>query len=542
MKNQKHPSLRFFTTLSLLLFLTTNFLIAQALKPSDSASLSQHLQEINKEWQHYGNHLTASANQLTFSADEERIQLHLQLVHQILSSKNTNHLNQTQRAKRSQHLAVLVEYTQKAIFPKNNLHQSRQPYFVDHQENACAVGYLLQEDGQDILVNQIKSEKNYSYIADLVKEYPAIIDWANNNGFTVEELAWIQPGYPPAPTDWHPVGNDGGIEGQINVMKTNYDGSLLYMAGDFTSVDGVSANSIIAWDGNNWQTLGEGVTGEIHALDVTSGVTDRVYIAGNFVLNNNTNHTNIAIWDGTSWTGLQEGDMEGTVFDIKYQGQLYIGGDFQKVNGEHMPYLAKKPFNDTEWNNEVRLYNSNNNTYDTIPNAFSVDAPVHSITRVDGRFLVAGEFTTTAPGVISNSINTLSTNYLAYWGANNWETGFTGVHPPVASVEHLAGRLYMASFDEIPYAVSIFNNGLWDNLHIFGLDPDITSSLVHGFIEYNDFIYAYGNISNQPAIGTYSSGFMHIGGAQNNGQWEGGGANFDKTVRACETFQDRWNK
>ncbi|MFT4663540.1 MAG: hypothetical protein ACI8YQ_000646 [Polaribacter sp.] len=481
------------------------------------------------------NQLTTSENQLSFSSGEERIQLHLQLVHQVLSSKNTSHLELSQQVNRARHLAVLAEYAERAIFPKNTLHQKRQPYFVDHQNNACAVGYLLEADGQTKLVNQIKEEQNFSYIAELVKSYPAIIDWTDNNGFTVPELAWIQPTYPAPPTDWHQVGNNGGIEGQINVMKTTKDSALLYMAGNFTAVDGVSANSIIAWDGNDWQTLGDGVTGEIHAMDVTH--SGHLYVAGNFVLNSNTNYTNIAVWDGSSWTGLQQGDMEGIVFDIHIQNQVYIGGDFQKVNGQQMAFLARKPFNVDTWNNEVVFYNNTNNSYDTIPNAFSVNAPVHSITEVSGRVLVAGEFSTTAPNVNFNNINTITTDYMAYWNNTNWEAGFTGDYPAVAKVEHIEGRLYVAGFDDEEYAVSVFNNGLWDHLQLNRLDPTITTSLVHGYIEKNGVIYTYGNISNQPILGINSEGLVYIGFTSGN-VTNARGANFDKTVRACEVFQD----
>ncbi len=537
MKNVKHLLFLFLRRLSLFLFLSLNLNvgIAQALNPADAVPLFQHLQEINKEWQHYEKQLKASTDLLSFNRDKERIQLHLQLVQQILSSKNTTHLNPDQRTKRTQHLAVLAAYTQTAVFPENTSHQQRQPYFVDHQNKACAVAYLLLADGQTNLVNQIKEEKNFSYIAELVKEYPAIIDWTEDNGFTAAELAWIQPGYPPRPTDWNQVGNGGGIEGQINVMKTSKDGDLLYMAGDFTAVDGVAANSIISWDGSNWQTLGEGVNGEIHAMDVT--FNGELYIAGNFELNSNSDYTNIAVWDGTSWTGLQQGDMEGTVFDIHIDDRIYIGGDFQKIDGQEMPYLAKKIYNSDTWNNEAVFYNGIDNGYDTIPNAFSVDGPVYSITEVSGRILVAGEFTTTAPNIDSSHIHTITTDYMAYWNSNNnWEAGFTGNHPPVRKVESLDGKLYLTGFDNVHYAVSIFSNGLWNTWPLAPIDATFMTPLVHGFIERDGNVFAYGNISNRPVIGTYSNGFVRIKSSGNDQAADG--AYFDKTVRAAEVFQD----
>ena len=137
-------------------------------------------------------------------------------------------------------------------------------------------------------------------------------------------------------------------------MRMSEDGSVLYMAGDFTEIDGVSADSIIAWDGENWITLGAGVEGEIFAIATSS--QDKIYIGGNFNLYGSATPTNIAFWNGTNWGSLQNGAMNGTVYTLlNNYGELIAGGDFQTIDSKPIKYLAKLSNSaNPEWNNYIK--------------------------------------------------------------------------------------------------------------------------------------------------------------------------------------------
>ena len=533
MKNKYLIPVRFLTTLCLLL-ITATFLFAQSLKPTEKNALFNHLVEINKEWQHYSANLENQNVIYSFDNDEQRIQLHLQLVHKILKQKNTDHLSESQRSKRLRHLSVLEKYWKASVFPINTLDHHRQPYFVDYNKNACAVGYLMQKDGQNELVQKIHKEHNFDYVEELVKYYPVIELWASDNGFTIAELAWIQPGYSPPEHHFFAIGNGGGIVGKINVMKTNNNGSLLYMAGQFSEVDGVSANSIIAWNGQSWQTLGSGVDGEI--LDIDTDGAGNVYVAGNFLLNSDPSSSNIAVWDGNSWTGLQQGDMGGSVRTILKDGFLFVGGDFEMIDGESIPYLARG--NNGSWTNSSVVYIPPS-TYDTVANAFAVNGPVNDIVKVESRILIAGEFTKTAPDAIGTSVNKFDTDHLAYWFNGNWEVGFFGSYQEVETAAYIDEKIFIGGNEPGDDAYSIFTAGFWNSRNLEQLDnsPGAGASTIRGFVEHNGRIYAYGNIANVPLLGIFSTGLVQVGSVNINGGNQGG-SNFDRTVRACEVFQN----
>ena len=71
-------------------------------------------------------------------------------------------------------------------------------YFIDDFGVHCAVGYLIEQSGNGDLALEISEKFNYNYIEDIPSS--KMLDWAEKFGFTVDELKWIQPGYPPVQT------------------------------------------------------------------------------------------------------------------------------------------------------------------------------------------------------------------------------------------------------------------------------------------------------------------------------------------------------
>ena len=536
---EKVITLPFVTLKNVLLFIlliSANIIFAQNIQPEEKQTLFQHLNEVNKEWSKQNVSLDVLENEISFPSDQFRIQMHLILVEKILRERIVTKLTATQISNRNHLLDVLKEYAASGVFPKNIYHQNRQPYFVDHLETACAVGHLIQESGATDLVEKIKSENNFAYLAELEKDYPEINAWANENGFSTEELAWIQPGYPPAAQSYSEVGNGGGVEGKINVMKTSSDGNLLIMAGDFSEVDGVAANSVIGWDGENWQTFGDGVAGEIHAIATQS--QGKFYIGGNFILNGNEAFSNIAFWNGTSWEGIQEGEMNGTVYTLLNYGGLIAGGDFQNVDNQPIKYLAKlSSGTNPEWNNHARRLISGTITYEYIDDAFAVDGPVRSLQNIDGHILIGGDFSETAPDISNSNVNSFSTKNLCYWYSNDWETGFDDAPESVETTFHGSdGKIYTGGSLEHENDLGIFNAGFWEYNMFEQIGYDEGENRVHGFIEHNGTIYSYGDI--QPFFSmVWSKGFVAVGGDFGSG-WGGLGALFDKSVRAAEVFQE----
>lgn len=519
--------------LFLFFFYMTTLSFAYPVIPQSTTSLYQHLLAINGEWATQGLETTIDLKQnYSFSSHKHRIQTHLKLVEQHLRQKKVSHLSIKQQQNRITQLDVLRQYWQRGLFPKNTFHSQATPYFVDIYETACAVGYLVLESGEKDLVQQIQQKNNYAYIRDM--PYDALHVWADNNGFSIDELAWIQPIY--SSNSFHGLGNSGGVNGTVNVL-VNHNDERLYIGGQFDAVDGQVANSIIAWNGDTWATLGEGVEGEILAMDIYN---NQVYIAGNFTLPNEEDTSNIAVWDGSAWQGLQSGDMEGQIYDIIfYQGDLVIGGDFQKVNNMNMPYLARYDLSAQTWSNAAFRYDTNISDYVEIPDAFSVDNTVRCFEMVEEYLLVGGDFNLTAPMVEDGSILKLEAQYLAYWEGGffeeNWKTALQGEHGPAYAVHYQNGYLYVGGAVENNQNIATLSAGIWnypfeDWLNI----APMGDGRIHGFIENEEGTLMYGGFNENE----YFLGIRNI----YDGEFDlinVPGFFADNTVKAAVLFQNK---
>lgn len=362
-------------------------LSASALTPNTPAPLIEHLREINVQWDKQTTDGAFYQEIVRFTRDEARIQLHLQLTEQSLRTKNTAHLTPDQRNNRLHHLNVLRAYYQAGIFPQNLYHQKRQPYFVDDYGTACAVGHLVRESGETQLVKNIARENNYAYLAELTA-YPTLLAWAETNGFSTDELAWIQPGYnPPADLSLAPVGNNTGANGAITAMRAMYYGGgfELIFAGNFTEIDGQPANGVAAYDGTEWYTFGEGLTGEIR--EIRTSDNSQIIFLGNFTINDTEEQTRLAVFNRStnSWSALLPPDWSGEIRDFTvnsgFPSVLTAVGEFTEIGGHSYENIAYLDLSTQTWlpdQNGCRI---------------GTDAPVNSVYKYGQYIYIGGEFT-----------------------------------------------------------------------------------------------------------------------------------------------------
>ncbi|MEQ9498042.1 MAG: hypothetical protein RIT81_14320 [Deltaproteobacteria bacterium] len=135
------------------------------------------------------------------ASSEERIVVHLAYVEAKLRSRDTSTLTPAQRKRRAHLLDVLATYRSDGVFPRRGVdgYVGRRPRFIDDRGVHCAVGHLIKASGHAALARSIDEDFEYAYVAQM--DAPELLDWARAHGFTVEELAMIQPGYSPVPTE-----------------------------------------------------------------------------------------------------------------------------------------------------------------------------------------------------------------------------------------------------------------------------------------------------------------------------------------------------
>ena len=94
-------------------------------------------------------------------------------------------------------LDALDAYIAAGEFPTNPV-AAHLPVFVDRRSGArCAVGHLVEQTEGVAVVEAIDRAHHHAYIAALAD---VLVPWAERYGFTLAELAAIQPQYPYHPT------------------------------------------------------------------------------------------------------------------------------------------------------------------------------------------------------------------------------------------------------------------------------------------------------------------------------------------------------
>lgn len=459
-----------------------------ALHPSQSASLWDHMTDVNVQWERQVQDQSIYKELVRFDDETERIRTHLSLVEGILRARPAEHLTEAQRNNRLRLLDHLRTYHQAGKFPLNHELKDRTPFFIDAHGTACAVGHLLIQDGQKDLALRIKQEMNNAYLLDM--PYPEIPAWAEASGFTQEELAWIQPGYPFTASSAFPPAIPFPDE-RVEFLFNDEANGRLIIAGDFTTLAGVTANHVASWDGGSFSSIGGGLNGEIYCAIDYNGT---LYFGGNF----NQGANNLAKLNGTTWTF--ETVYTGVINTmVEWNGDLYIGGDLTHSGSALVQHILKH----------------DNGNWISVGQGF--DEPVHALTVHNGQLHAGGEFT-------MSGID--STHYVAVWNGSNWDQVDNGLDARVLSLESDGTDLYAGGWIYNPpassnrsFGLAKAGNGQWEELlpDSLGFDYHISGQAEISKIIFDQgFVYLNGNFACGTFfyfgldLGYYSPGFPGI--------------------------------
>jgi hypothetical protein len=306
----------------------------------------------------------------TANSFNQAIQLHLSSVIEVLSIRNVQHLSRSQQNQREYLLKILKNYTLQGKFPVNDYLTYQNPVFIDRYDTHCAVGYLMQQSGSENLAREIQNNQNFAYVRQI--SVNGVSEWANENGFTLDELAWIQPGYPPN-TVVSPL--LGGVNGAVNDIFM-YNGDVI-VAGNFTQADGQTANNIASYisgfAGFLWIETFGGTNGPVYALDT---LNYQLIAAGEFSIAGTSSVNNIARLGDNGWEAMG-GGIFGKVNDLEWhEGELYAAGDFQFIGGGPANADIAK-WNGVEW----------------MPLGWGTNGAINSLRSSPDGLLFAGDFT-----------------------------------------------------------------------------------------------------------------------------------------------------
>ena len=458
----------------LLLLTGTSLTLSAQLAPHQDAPLSAHLLEVNAQWA-VRDALPADAIATTHFKDEAaRIATHLRLVREHLLARTPEGLSAEQLDARLQLLDDLGTYADRGLFPQNHVLPYRNPVFIDPDHTACAVGQLMIESGNSALAERISAELNLGYVSEILVDdrfNKPVADWATAHGFTADELAWIQPGYPPQ-TFWGNMG--GGTDSTVQALLNDGMGNL-YVAGLLTSAGGTAATAIPRWDGAQYPAMGGGLDGSVHDLVQFDG---KLYAGGQF----QGGLYDLAIWENNSWTyaNVMPGNWA-LINDLHvFNGQLHAAGEASGFPGVVHSVMVLQ-----------------GGTWNLVDQSFN--GSIHALGQYDGKLVAGGTFTELG------QFGGTPCDHVAVLMNGSWQQLANGLPDPVNALHERNGTLLAGGliFDgmnagfglaliaasDTAWSLPAFSNG-----SALG-NASIGTSAVTGFGEHDGEVYLCGNFN-----------------------------------------------
>lgn len=153
-------------------------------------------------------------------------------------------------------------------------------------------------------------------------------DFTDMDGTTAENLA-VYDGQ-----DWSQLGG-AQPDGPVRTIEEMSDGRIC-IGGDFDQVGATDAGKTACYDGSQWQALGDPLNSGVRVLlEDTNG---DLLAGGTFSVPNDQGGSDIGVarWDGTAWQGVAGGVVGGTVTSVRAlahgpNGELFVGGTFSSA-------------------------------------------------------------------------------------------------------------------------------------------------------------------------------------------------------------------
>lgn len=240
-----------------------------------------------------------------------------------------------------------------------------------------------------------------------------------------------------------------GSAASVHALKLDVPNQKLYVGGTFSKDFGNLPGNIAAGNGimqydlatGTWDDLiggirsSSGAGGSVRDIALFQG---SVYAGGSFAKRTPDGEfcNSLLAWDGQNWDNLGEGINDaGQIYEMaSYNGEIIVAGNFSKVDDKEIPRIAKwNP--STGWDTIAPgLFGNNTSNSGVYPYALHVQGPE---LYIGGQFGGAGNVTST--GILRYNMIAKT------W--TSWGSGLGGVNTPrVNDFVEFQGELYMAGY------------------------------------------------------------------------------------------------
>jgi len=308
--------------------------------------------------------------------------------------------------------------------------------------------------------------------------------------------------------------------------------NLLYIGGSNVNANGINYSGIVAYNGTNFSSLGNGSNCLHHnyyggfsaVVHSVINYKNEIY-AGGFFKYADTNIVNsIARWDGTNWLPVDKGVISKTSTQngsvralFIFQDTLYVGGAFDSIAGSNIECDGIVKWDGTNWHPIADI-----DTTDYI----RVDA----IAEYNNKIYIGGNFE-----IAQNDRN------IARWDGNQWHSVGGGMHGFMDNVSSLvvykgylyAGGSFSQEHGNIGNYIARWDGNEWSEVggSVQGITPT-GNAQIHGMGIYNDELWVGGALS-------YAGGIPAKWIAKWDGEkWCSMEQGFDNRVRLFAVYND----
>lgn len=275
-----------------------------------------------------------------------------------------------------------------------------------------------------------------------------------------------------------------------------------------------------------------------------------IYVGGQFNYVDGIRTSYLAKWDGHSWSSVK-GSLNGTVLALAvYQDELYMSGNFSTIDSVSIPGLAK--WNGTSWSGVgsvavgsitgMKVYGNDLYAWGSFTSIGGVSAA--GIAKWNGTnwsSLGTSPGTTSAVAFHGSNVYVggsfvttggVTYNRIAKWDGSSWSTLGTGLNAGVNSLAIYGSDLYVAGSFTTAGGTTVTGIAKWDGSNWSAFAPGLSGSSVSSLLFFKDTLYAGGNFT------TASSNTVNYVAQWTGSTWQAMSSGFNTNVSLLTVIDD----
>lgn len=318
-------------------------------------------------------------------------------------------------------------------------------------------------------------------------------------------VAVAAPGDENWSADFGAPGLSGLPTGDSVVRATVAWNGMIVAGGNLSHAGAMPIANVVAWDGSQWVTLGDGLNDTVTSLAVVGGV---LYAAGDFTASGATSLPHVARWTGSAWVAVGNGapDDPGELVLVADGASLLLLGRFTQVDDPAVAATCLARWDGSSW--------SDVGGFSTIASGV-----LHAAARVGSLLYVGGWFD---DGVESNALNVFD--------GSTWTYNVGSLNDEVRHLATVGTDLFLSGwFSSADGGLTpVIEMARWDGAAMHPLTDDVSGVLAMG--ADSGQLYVTGWFINHPGpyTGWWDGGSWHAGPAR---LWGRFGANVDAYAR-----------